>query len=213
VKAILLVPSDAFREALLADGPCGARVPQAWQHNVSTWGVGTCLHTDGDTCCGAPVFPPPGPDFPAMCGAWPSHVDPPFAPSGPPPADWCGERATYEHGVATRALVLAWDGGPLPEGMARLRAVLAAHEGCPYTSDQVVLVNDLYRRKRVWRLVPYVPLSRDRVRWRAPIYCPPEHYEQPWIAVPGLGDADRNAPLAHGLIGAARGLGTVVVVP
>jgi hypothetical protein len=29
MKAILLVPSDAFREALLGDGPCGAAVPMA----------------------------------------------------------------------------------------------------------------------------------------------------------------------------------------
>ena len=30
--ALLLVPSEAWRDRLLATGPCGAMVPMAWQH-------------------------------------------------------------------------------------------------------------------------------------------------------------------------------------
>ena len=74
VHAILLVPAEGDPLGLLAEGPCGARPPVAWNgHNN-----------------GAPDVWWPHPGTPGT--------------------------ARYD----TLALVLAWDGKPVPEGLDRL---------------------------------------------------------------------------------------------
>jgi hypothetical protein len=63
-----------------------------------------------------------------------------------------------------RALVLALDGEPVPEGVDRVRRVLAIAEGCPFDPANVVLVDDLYRREHFWRLVAFRWSGHGR-RW------------------------------------------------
>jgi hypothetical protein len=96
VKAILLVPSDAFRVALLADGPCGARVPRL------VWMPVMRFETDETAPLG-------GYAHPTDDGSWEEWDD---------SDDW--------QRVADKvALVLAWDGAVVREGRDRAAYVLA----------------------------------------------------------------------------------------
>ncbi len=74
ITSILLIPTEAHREALIGDGPCGSRAPVAVMFVLAA----------GRVWCAA------RPDRP--CVVW--HGD--------------------------EALVLAWDGKPVADGLARL---------------------------------------------------------------------------------------------
>jgi hypothetical protein len=69
VAAVLLVPSQDHREALIGDGPCGSRAPVAWFTATHRWRAGV---------------------------------------------------ADRYAGTEGQALVLAWDGKPVADGLARL---------------------------------------------------------------------------------------------
>jgi hypothetical protein len=106
VRAILVVPAEAWRERLLGDGPCGARVPMARAvqhfHTMSQYNSGAC-----SWCLLA--WPCPDAGQAADAERWFEGDD------GPP---------------GTRALALAWDGRSTgPEGLARALACLAKREG------------------------------------------------------------------------------------
>jgi hypothetical protein len=108
VRAILVIPAEAWRERLLGDGPCGARVPMARAgqhfHTMSQYNSGSC-----SWCLLA--WPCPDAGQAADAERWFEGDD------GPP---------------GTRALALAWDGRPTgPEGLARALACLAEREGDP----------------------------------------------------------------------------------
>lgn len=123
-RAVLLVPHPDHAEALLADGPCGARVPVAYldyarrHHPEPTWmdeprGI---PRTDGYGCC-------------LGCGSW--------TPYGHP------ETHEHEEGCAEvarcanlpRALVLAWDGLAAEAGCDRAARSLPVH----VHGDQIAL--------------------------------------------------------------------------
>ncbi len=70
--SVLLVPTEAYREALIGDGPCGSVPPLAVYRPMGGWQVGLLLRQGG-----------------------------------------YGREPMV-------ALVLAWEGEPLPDGLARL---------------------------------------------------------------------------------------------
>jgi hypothetical protein len=86
ITAILLIPTELYREALIGDGPCGSRAPQLvlfggkWRDHLPR---GVCvLWDDPDSTVPLPVY----------------------------------------------ALVLAWDGKPVADGLGRSLRAGGAHE-------------------------------------------------------------------------------------
>lgn len=175
-RAVLLVPTPEWREALLREGPCGARPPTAWAHERRlgvTWLAG---HS----------------------GVMPSE---------------------------TNALVLVWDGAPVPEGCDRAARVLVRHLGAS-DADGVAWHHSHRGYWELWALWPRVQgggmgwrsrnfLPYGDVREADPRNCPEINYAAPYLAVPGPTWApkaieDRAEALAR--VCAARGLGTVVTI-
>ncbi|NDC89397.1 MAG: hypothetical protein EB075_11455 [Bacteroidetes bacterium] len=127
VHAVLLVPEQGDPHGLLADGPCGARPPMAIRrtyprvvHESNEWGDPTY---NGEKC--------------EACGqSWPCETPGKVESEGH--VRW---QPGNRHTTVPDALVLAWGGKAVPEGMDRLgrspgkcetgwvREVVAVHLG------------------------------------------------------------------------------------
>lgn len=71
VRAILLIPTETARKALLGDGPCGLRVPQAWHYFHEDYGSPTGGEWDPEwTTYDADGEGAREPDSAALCLAW-----------------------------------------------------------------------------------------------------------------------------------------------
>lgn len=139
---------------------------------------------------------------------WAADPDPPWE-AGQPPRGW-----------GQRALVLAWEGEPVAEGIARCLHGLALREGCPFDPHLVVFADDVYRRERAWRLIAFVNRARAVVK-PAERWGPPVYKGKPWrladcIHIPDLDDITREHSLAPQIalatIATARDLGTVLLL-
>jgi hypothetical protein len=166
VKAILLVPSDAFRVALLADGPCGARVPRL------VWMPVMRFETDETAPLG-------GYAHPTDDGSWEEWDD---------SDDW--------QRVADKvALVLAWDGAVVREGRDRAAYALLDAAGIdPGSATAAAIWRGVHTAAWNMHMLDAlgIELTDDR---HACIHA-------------GRSIEERLATVC-----AARGLGTVVVVP
>jgi hypothetical protein len=153
---ILLIPRDGDPHKLLAPGRAGAMVPLAAFDEVAG-------KSRPCPVCGAAVrwYRPPTDQMDPcyICSVDWQHQ---FEQEAVIVREWrvghCRDRQ------ARKALVLALDGEPVPEGVDRARRALAIAEGCPFDPANVVLVDDLYRREHFWRLVAFRWSGHDR-RW------------------------------------------------
>lgn len=118
VAAVLLVPTEAHRGALIGDGPCGSRAPVALQSAIEPY-----------------PWMPTSRSRPRPTTKW---------------TNW------YTHG----ALVLAWDGKPVPDGLARLAALIPgpAEDGVPVRWTVAVA---LYRARTIAEVCAAVQRLRE----------------------------------------------------
>lgn len=120
VAAVLLVPTEAHREALIGDGPCGSRAPVAWYDEI------------------------------ALRRWIPGHL----------PSAFASEAALRGWTRPTEALVLAWDGEPVADGLARLAALIPgpAEDGVPVRWTVAVA---LYRARTIAEVCAAVQRLRE----------------------------------------------------
>lgn len=113
IKAVLLIPEEGDPHKLLKKGPCGARPPMAVRrtyprivHESNEWGDSTY---NGELCraCGQP---------------WPCETPGKVESEGH--VRW---KPGNRHTTVPDALVLAWDGEPVAEGLDRLSRAIRGH--------------------------------------------------------------------------------------